>query len=324
MFYLRLFQSLFFASLTKVVVVNILMNHTERIKKALLSLQGLSIGDSFGQNFFIEQNKARQLIDSRTLPTSPWLYTDDTVMAISVVETLNKFGHIEQDYLAQMFAQKYIEEPNRGYGSNAGKTLREISQGVDWKQASASAFSGMGSMGNGGAMRAAPIGAYFFDDYEKVIHEAKASCEVTHSHYDAEAGTIAVAIAAAYCVRQKLGLTSADEKSLLETVIELTPQSDTRSRILRAINISCNSRLDYVISLLGNGSHLCSYDTVPIALWFVAGKDNFCDALWHAVAALGDRDTICAIVGSIMALTITKEQLPKIWLESCEPLILQL
>ena len=47
------------------------MNHTERTKKALLSLEGLSIGDSFGQKFFIEQNKAIQAIDSRILPPEP-------------------------------------------------------------------------------------------------------------------------------------------------------------------------------------------------------------------------------------------------------------
>lgn len=300
------------------------MNHTERIKKALLSIEGLSIGDSFGQNFFIEQNKVIQSINSRILPTKPWFYTDDTVMAISIVETLDKFKRIEQDYLAMMFARRYIEEPNRGYGSNAGRTLQEISQGVDWRQASNRAFSGMGSMGNGGAMRAAPIGAYFFDDYERVIDEAKASCEVTHSHLDARAGTVAVAIAAAYCVRLSLGLISSNEKDLLETVIEFTPPSDTRSRIKRATNISYDSRLDYVISLLGNGSHLCSYDTVPIALWFVAGNDNFVDALWNAVAALGDRDTICAIVGSLIALRVTEQQLPKAWIESREALTLQL
>ena len=175
---------------------NLSVNHEIRIEKAILSLEGLSLGDSFGQNFFIEQDKAIQLINSRQLPTKPWLYTDDTVMAISIVETLKKFGKIEQDYLAQLFARRYTEEPFRGYGSNAGKILREISQGIHWKQASENAFSGMGSMGNGGAMRAAPLGAYFFDDYKKVVREAKASCEVTHSHHDAQAGTIAVAIAA--------------------------------------------------------------------------------------------------------------------------------
>ena len=300
------------------------MNHQTRMEKAILALEGLSLGDSFGQNFFIEQNQARQLINSRQLPAKPWFYTDDTVMALGIVETLSKFGCIEQDYLAKTFAQKYIEEPDRGYGSNAGKMLREISQGVSWRQVSSSAFSGMGSMGNGGAMRAVPIGAYFFDDYARVIQEAKASSEVTHSHPDAQAGTIAVAIAAAYCVRQYLGKKSSSKKSLLETVVELILQSDTRSRIKRAIDISFDSRLDYAISLLGNGTNLCAYDTVPIALWFVAGNNSdFSQALWKSVAALGDRDTICAIVGSLVALAVGKEQLPKDWIERRETLLLQ-
>ena len=60
---------------TSYIVVNTLMNHTQRIEKALLSLEGLSIGDSFGQNFFIEQDKAIQSINSRILPTKPWFYT---------------------------------------------------------------------------------------------------------------------------------------------------------------------------------------------------------------------------------------------------------
>ena len=73
-----------------------------------------------------------------------------------------------------------------------------------------------------------PIRAYFYDDYEKVIREAKASCEVTHAHDDAQAGTIAIAVAAAYCARQNLGLVSTNNKSLLETAIELIPNPITK------------------------------------------------------------------------------------------------
>lgn len=282
-------------------MVDLPVNSSIRIEQAILSLEGLSLGDSFGQSFFIEQDKAIQQISFRQLPVEPWFYTDDTVMAISIVETLNKFRYINQDYLAQIFAQKYLEEPNRGYGSTAGKILREISQGVHWQTAASNAFSGMGSMGNGGAMRASPIGAYFFDDYQRVMKEAKASCKVTHSHPDAQAGTIAVAITAAYCTRKGLKRFSTNAKSLLETVIEMTPESKTQSRIKRAIDIPFDSRLEFVISCLGNGINLCSYDTVPIALWFVAGNhSNFSDAVWNSVAALGDRDTIYAIVGSLV------------------------
>lgn len=64
------------------------MNHQERIEKALLSLEGLSLGDAFGQNFFIEQDKAIEIINTRQLPNKPWFYTDDTVMGISIVDTL--------------------------------------------------------------------------------------------------------------------------------------------------------------------------------------------------------------------------------------------
>ncbi|MGD1920958.1 MAG: ADP-ribosylglycohydrolase family protein [Pleurocapsa sp.] len=297
------------------------MNHQKRIEQALLSLKGLSLGDAFGQNFFIEQDKAIELINTRQLPNKPWFYTDDTVMGISIVDTLKKYEQIDQGYIDQMLAQRYKEEPNCGYGSNAARTLRKISDKADWKQLAINAFSGVGSMGNGGAMRAAPIGAYFFDDYQKVAHQAKVSCEVTHAHPDAQAGTIAIAVAAAYCVRQRLGLLPFNSDKLLETVIKLTPQSDTLSRIKRANQIPFDSRLDYVISLLGNGSHLCSYDTVPIALWFMAGREcSFENTLWNSVAVLGDRDTICAIVGSLMALVVGREKLPKTWIERCEPL----
>ena len=62
-------------------------------------------------------------------------------------------------------------------------------------------------------------------------------------------------------------------------------------------------------------------NATPKNKYFVANNDNYDDALWNAVAALGDRDTICAIVGSIVAL-ITEKQLPKMWVESREPLTL--
>ena len=39
---------------------------------------------------------------------------------------------------------------------------------------------------------------------------------------------------------------------------------------------------------------------------------DFCEALWKAVAVLGDRDTICAIVGSLMALVVGAQKLYEI------------
>ncbi len=300
-------------------------DHKKRINKALLSLEGLSLGDSFGQCFFIPRQKALQLITNRWLPEQPWLYTDDTIMAISVIETLNKFGYINQDDLAHRFSQKYIQEPNRGYGSNTGRVLRDIHQGISWEEASSSSFSGMGSMGNGGAMRAGPIGAYFFDNYERAAYEAKAASQITHSHLEAQAGAMAVAVAAAYYGSEpkKSGFLT-DENVLdkcLGEVIEIVPESDTKSRIKRALQIGHSLYLDYVIDRLGNGRNLCAHDTVPISLWFASGvHQDFQDGLWKAISALGDRDTIGAIVGSLIALRYGRQNLPKDWIKLREDL----
>ena len=40
-----------------------------------------------------------------------WYYTDDTIMAMSVVETLEEHGRIEQDALAARFGRKLVLDP---------------------------------------------------------------------------------------------------------------------------------------------------------------------------------------------------------------------
>ena len=52
----------------------------DRLDRALAALEGLSVGDGFGQRFFYPPN-AHNLITARALPAPPWHYTDDTEMA---------------------------------------------------------------------------------------------------------------------------------------------------------------------------------------------------------------------------------------------------
>src|SRR5881394_3666155 len=68
---------------------------------------------------------------------------------------------IEQDALATGFAREYARDPRRGYGGTAHGILRAIGEGTSWQTAAGRVFDGQGSCGNGGAMRSAPIGAYF-------------------------------------------------------------------------------------------------------------------------------------------------------------------
>ena len=155
------------------------MELKNRIEYAKRALDGTALGDCFGQTFFVSDDIARQRIKDREILNQSWSFTDDTVMAIGIYRILEKYGKIDQEELAKVFADNYALDWHRGYGGTAHSILRSIKEGKNWREAASEAFDGMGSMGNGGAMRVAPIGAYFADDIDKVLHYARASAEVT-------------------------------------------------------------------------------------------------------------------------------------------------
>src|SRR5262245_34757682 len=135
------------------------------IARARTSLLGLSVGDAFGSMLDgygaeLAARAAKRLISMRR----PWPWTDDTAMAISIVEVLERTGAIDPDALAAAFAERFQREPNRGYGAGAFALLARISMGASWRDEAARMFGGKGSFGNGAAMRAAPIGAFFAGD----------------------------------------------------------------------------------------------------------------------------------------------------------------
>ena len=80
-------------------------DHGARMERARLSLDGLSVGDAFGQRFFYPPS-VESLIAERALPKPPWPYTDDTEMALAIVEVLHRRGRIDQDELASTFARR--------------------------------------------------------------------------------------------------------------------------------------------------------------------------------------------------------------------------
>jgi ADP-ribosylglycohydrolase len=293
-------------------------DHDERMRRALISLDGLSVGDGFGECFFSNWQNVERRLELRDPPPSEWRVTDDTMMALSIVRVLKRHGRIEQDALARAFAEEYARDMHRGYGGMAHQILRAIGQGTSWKAAARAAFGGQGSCGNGGAMRAAPIGAYFADDYERVVYEAKLSAEVTHAHPDGQTGAAAVALAAAWMVRERKPASQAGH-ALIEFVLERIPQTETHHRLKKALEIPFNYTPPMAARFLGNGTQVIASDTVPFCLWCAARHaDNYVDALWATVSALGDRDTTCAIVGGIVAAGGEPEAIPAEWLKARE------
>jgi ADP-ribosylglycohydrolase len=148
-----------------------------------------------------------------------------------------------------------------------------------------------------------------------VVEEARASAQPTHAHPDGQAGAIAVAVAAALVARGARGT------ELLDEVLGRTPEGLTRDRMGKAIRLPLSSDVRKAAEQIGNGSEVCSHDTVPFALWCAARHlDNFEEALWTTVSALGDRDTTCAIVGGVVAMSVGLQGIPDSFMAAREPL----
>ena len=298
------------------------------IERTRVSLLGLAVGDAFGSMLDaygaeLARRAAKRLISMKR----PWRWTDDTAMAISVVESLQERGTIDPDELASAFARRFDREPDRGYGAGADKLLRRVVAGTGWRDAAASLFGGQGSYGNGAAMRAAPIGAFFAPDLERVRTEALRSAEPTHAHPDGAAGAVAVAVAAAIATVGEL-----PRDAMIGEVARWTPAGPTRDRLLRADQLGLAFDVQFAGEELGTGANVTSRDTVPFSVWAaVRHLDSYEEALWTATAHPGldlapnvisnfaiDRDTVGAIVGSIVVCATGVEGIPLLWREATE------
>src|SRR5258708_20643718 len=145
-------------------------NTRERLARAIHSLHGLSCGDAFGERFFFHREAAQSLSAQRAVPSPPWRYTDDTAMAVALVESLKEFDEVREKSLAETFARHYLADPHRGYGPAMHGLLPELALSPSrWKELSEALFRGTGSFGNGAAMRVAPLGAYFADGFAAVF-----------------------------------------------------------------------------------------------------------------------------------------------------------
>ncbi len=279
------------------------------LANAVRSLDGLSVGDAFGELFFrISPHRS----SSSDLPSGTWRWTDDTHMALSIVEILKAYGHIEQDALARAFARRFIQEPHRGYAGGAMRLLNQVANGADWREIAPRLF-GTGSCGNGAAMRAAPIGGFFYHDLQRTAEEARLSAVITHAHPEGQAGAIAVAVAAAIAANQPYPT----GRDFLKEILPHVPEGIMKNRIHLATEIP-PGELQAGIERLGTGSEVTAQDTVPFCLWSAAYHLNdFEDALWWTVKGKGDRDTTCAIVGGIVGLSA---EIPALWLARREPL----
>ena len=248
--------------------------------------------------------------------TSPGFghYTDDTEMALGVLRSHAACGGFDADHLAKTWADR--ADPGRGYGGGALRVLGMIREGVPWREANRRVFPD-GSFGNGGAMRATPIGLLHADDPESLDAAARKAAEVTHAHPLGIDGSVLIARAAAAAFRD------ASAAAVLTSINagDLAPEFRTRIDAAREMANAPPPEPREVADRLGNRilAHESAVTAVYLAQRFA--DDSFDHLMRCVIAVGGDVDTIGAMGGGVWGSARGAAALPKEllqWLEDRE------
>jgi ADP-ribosyl-[dinitrogen reductase] hydrolase len=150
--------------------------------------------------------------------------------------------------------------------------------------------SGVFTAGNGAAMRAAPIGAVFFDDLDRRSAFSTALARVTHTDPRAVDGARFVAEVAAQCIAPRERSCS----ELLRDSLHAVQDRALLEALTRAIDLAASGQSADSLGSTGFVIH-----SVPLAA-FMFGRHGAqpMAAISATIAAGGDTDTNAAIVGA--------------------------
>lgn len=258
-------------------------------------LLGTAIGDALGVAFETKLSNYQPLIDwdgktyiGRGLDElNPGYYSDDTMMSLVVATSLIDNNGFNPDDLARRYVELFTSNTIRGYGKTTLNAINNLIGGKHWSESGIA-----GSYGNGTAMRAAPFGVYFRHDIPTLIASVKIDSAMTHASEEAEAGSLAVALAAAHAVNR-------DTNNLLTRLWEVLPDSKVKTAIysLDSLVPSPHITAEQALRLIGTKCDV--RQTVPAAIYCYLRFDNYQDAVVAAIKAGGDTDTTAAIVGAL-------------------------
>jgi poly(ADP-ribose) glycohydrolase ARH3 len=278
--------------------------------KFLGCMLGSALGDAIGEIAFRmpKEPELRAYIQR----TDNLQYTDDTAMALGIAEAiLAGQGEISQSRLGDIFRTSYDREPWRGYGPGPPRIFRMVEEeGIAYTEAARRLFGGEGSMGNGAAMRIAPVGI-FYAGTGRTYDMAERTAAVTHRHPVGRDGAGVLARAVTRAALASPG----EELAAHDWIADLGREAETKEfreamDELGAVLQSGAGRHEAARRL---GTDVLIHRSVPYAIWsFLAAPISFEECLMNAIMVRGDRDTIgtmaCALSGAYLGVGAVPQQ----------------
>jgi ADP-ribosylglycohydrolase len=283
----------------------------DRFKGAAL---GTFVGDAMGrevEGWSRGQIKARYGILSRI---GQGIYSDDTEMMIGIMEALEENPAFDPALTARRFLANF--HPLRNYGARIYGIMDQLRKGSPWDQV------GTDSWGNGGAMRIAPIGFFFYDDGDLLRENALLCTEITHRHPQALAGALAQAMAVGMAARKGIEGAVFDRRAFLDEIVAGVEGVDSAmaAEIKRIGDLDISGDLEARIKGIASAfpRDVSALGAVPPALASFLVSDDFEATVVTAINGGGDTDTIGAMAGAIAGAYYGYSSIPAAWLDPLE------
>lgn len=274
-------------------------------------------------------------------------YTDDTQMTLALAQSIIDAGRVDPMYTARLYAAFF--DMARGYGGMTINVLCHLrqTQGFDWQTAASRYIPGLGSFGNGAAMRISPVGIAYRNAPLDVLHRAvRNACVPTHTHPVAIDGAFVMAAAIGWLIHRTPAVTYVEKRTLQHDLLDyltgIAHTEDMRGKLqLLARRLvympepiaswetyltspawqkECALQLELAE---GNPFQIKADSAVAVALSaFLHHGTQSCPHAHNAFVAAchygGDTDTIAAMAGACWGALHGYEELPKHWLRDLE------
>ena len=242
-------------------------------------------------------------------------YTDDSQLARELIQSYVDCKHFDPHDYAKRIAAIFKEDRIVGRGRATAQAARRLAARVPWQEAGTPSPSA----GNGSAMRAAPIGLFYYDSPDDLVRAADNQGRITHADRRCSAGSVAIAGCVAMALRSR-----ARPESWLNQLAEWVAVIDEAfGRYILQLREWVTLRPeDAVVPISKCGvdpGHEDAWEgispyVVGSVLWslysFLRSPDDYMETVRTSIAVGGDVDTTAAMAGAISGAYLGIEGLP--------------
>jgi ADP-ribosylglycohydrolase len=234
-------------------------------------------------------------------------YSDDSQLARELMQSYISCKKFDPADYAERIKLIFVEKRIVGFGYSTKEAAKRLCQGISWEESGAPPFSA----GNGSAMRAAPIGLFFFDNPQMLIQAAHNQGRITHKDPRSSAGAVAISGAVALVLQEK----TINPDSFISTLADWagTISSDFASELKKLrewLSLPPEVAVDFISRAGFDADYVDDEEwkgisgfVISSVLWslysFLRTPDDYWETICTAIEVGGDVDTTAAMAGAI-------------------------